>query len=156
MRHSTTPLGHTVRAMRAGLASAVLTTTTLVGCKPSAQAVADGEDPLAALRSSAPSTRYTNGYWKEQGRAAAGGANVPAQRRWAEALAYCGEAQPRPGLEADGARPNCAAVRYALFELNTERDARETRARIDAAEARRRGMTPQQRRAALDSVLFKP
>lgn len=156
MRHSHSSLEHAMSVTLTRLAPVALATAAFASCRPSAQAVADGDDPLAALRSSAQSARYTSGYWKEQGRAATGGANAPAQERWTEALAYCGEAQPRPGLEADGAKPNCGAVRFALFELNNERAMRETKARVDAEQARRRAMTPAQNRAALDSKLFKP
>jgi hypothetical protein len=156
MRYRHTSLTQVTRVTPSLLVSMALMIAALGACQPSAQAVADGDDPLAALRSSAQSTRYNSGYWKEQGRAAAGGANAPAQERWAQALAYCGEAQPRPGLEAEGAKPNCAAVRLALFELNNERAMQETKARVDADAARRRSMTPAQKRAALDSLLIKP
>lgn len=86
---------------------------------------ATADDPLASLRSSEPSTRYTNGYWLEQGRSNAG--------LWSQATAYCGDdARPRPGLEADGAKPNCRAVHVASFQL---RDERLRRARLDSARA---------------------
>ena len=156
MRYRRSSLIRTTRVSLISRVPMALTIAALGGCSPSAQATADGDDPLAALRSSAQSTRYTSAYWKEQGRAATGGADAPARERWTQALAYCGEAQPRPGLEADGAKPNCGSVRYALFELNNERAKQEARARVEADEARRRAMTPAQKRAALDSVLFKP
>jgi hypothetical protein len=156
MRYRRTSIHPTTRVAFDSLVLVSVTFSALGACRPSAQSVADGDDPLAALRSSAQSTRYTSGYWKEQGRAAATGANAPAQERWTQALAYCGEAQPRPGLEADGAKPNCGAVRYALFELNNERAMREAKARVEADDARRRAATPAKNRAALDSMLFKP
>ena len=93
---------------------------------PTPQQVADGDDPVAALTSSTPSTRYTQGYWLEQMRADSAGRPSP----WRRALAYCGEnGRPRPGLEADGAKPNCFAV------SQVEQRTPAAKARLRAAEA---------------------
>jgi hypothetical protein len=118
-------------------------------CASSADSVANGDDPVAALRSTAASTRYTDGYWLEQGRTDAGG-------RWTQATAYCGQAQARPGLEAEGARPNCRAVWSANFRLVNERSAQALRERVDARAARERALTPAARARAADSLLIKP
>ena len=118
-------------------------------CAPSPDAAANGDDPLAALRSTAPSARYTAGYWYEQARSDSAG-------RWRQATAYCGDEQARPGLEADGARPNCRAVWSAHFRRTQEQQVRDLNARVNATEARERARTPGQRKAAFDSQLFNP
>lgn len=118
-------------------------------CAPSPDALANGDDPLAALRSTAPSTRYTAGFWYEQARGDSAG-------RWRQATAYCGESQAPPRLEADGARPNCRAVWSAHFRRAQEQQVRDLNARVQAREAQQRGMTPGQQKAAFDSQLFKP
>ena len=67
--------------------------------------MADGDDPIAALKVTARTTRYTQGYWIAQMNSA-----EPARKqRWAEAFAYC----RRPDLEVDGAKPNCREVMSA-------------------------------------------
>ena len=130
------------------LAAAALLSTA-VACAPSPDALANGEDPLAALRSTAPSTRYTAGYWYEQAR-------IDSAGRWRSATAYCGEEKASPGLEANGARPNCRAVWSAHFRLAQEQQVRDLNARANANQARERAMTPGQQKAAFDSQLFKP
>ncbi|GJG89849.1 hypothetical protein tb265_50300 [Gemmatimonadetes bacterium T265] len=127
----------------------------LGACRPSPQQVADGDDPLAALTTTAESHRYTAGYWREQARTDAAG-------RWAKALAYCGDGRPRPGLEADGAKPNCAAVSTAASEVATARAVEDAGRRLDAFNARTRALArdPVARKAAMDSVMrqyeFRP
>ena len=118
-------------------------------CAPSPNVLANGDDPLAALRSTATSTRYTAGYWYEQAR-------TDSATSWKQATAYCGESQAPPGLEADGARPNCRAVWSAHFRLAQEQQVRDLNARVEAREAREHGKTPAERKAAFDSQLFKP
>lgn len=148
LRARATALRAIATARVGALACAVLLAAA-VGCAPSPDALANGDDPLAALRSTVPSTRYTAGYWYEQARTDSAG-------RWKRATAYCGESQAPPGLEADGARPNCRAVWSAHFRLAQEQQARDLNARVQSREARERGMTPAERKAAFDSQLFKP
>jgi hypothetical protein len=109
----------------------------LAACRPSPQQVADGDDPLAALTVSAESKRYNSGYWREQARADSAGPSS----LWARALAYCGDdARPRPGLETDGAKPNCGAVRQVTSERRQEASMRAVRARTDATQEQWRRM----------------
>lgn len=124
--------------MRRRLTAALLVHAAALGaCARSQQQVADGDDPLAALTSSVASTRYTDGYWREQARTDSAG-------RWAKALAYCGEVgRPRPGLEADGAKPNCGAVYGAEFAIATHRAVEAAGKRLDEFNARNRE-TPQE------------
>lgn len=118
---------------RFAAALAVLAAVLTFGaCQRSPEQVADGDDPVAALGASTESHRYTEGYWQEQMRADATGRPSP----WRHALAYCGEGgQPRPGLEADGAKPNC----FPIFQVES---------RSPAADARRRART----KAAVDAI----
>lgn len=122
------------------------TSVTLGACTPSPQQVADGDDPLAALTVPAESHRYTDGYWREQARTDSAG-------RWAKAVAYCGDGQPRPGLEADGAKPNCRAVYGAAFALATARAIEAAGKRLDAFNARNRALEqhPAAAKAAQDA-----
>lgn len=136
------------QARPAALASVALVAAA-AACAPAPDARANGDDPLAALRSTAPSTRYTAGYWYEQARADSAG-------RWRQATAYCGESQAPQGLETDGARPNCRAVWSAHFRRAQEQQVRDLNARVQAREAQQRGMPPAQQKAAFDSQLFKP
>ena len=135
--------------VRAGVLTATTMLATAVACAPSPDALANGEDPLAALRSPVASARYTAGYWYEQARADAAG-------RWRRATEYCGEEKAPPGLETDGARPNCRAVWSAHFRLAQEQQVRDLNARVNAEQARERTLTSGQRKAAFDSQLFKP
>jgi len=120
----------------------------VAACAARPEAVANGDDPLAALRVSVSSTRYTSDYWVAQ-------VHADSQRLWTQALAYCGGAQPRPGLELDGAKPNCAPVRYALFRLNNERAANAARDQQAAEAARQQSLTPAQRAAERNAQLNK-
>ena len=77
----------------------------VAACRNAPENVADGDDPIAALKVTAQTTRYTQGYWIAQMNSA-----EPARKqRWAEAFAYC----RRPDLEVDGAKPNCREVMSA-------------------------------------------
>jgi hypothetical protein len=67
----------------------------LPGCRPSAEAVADGGDPLAALAAAAQSVRYDGAFWTREAHRHS--------RTWRAAKVYCREAHAR-GL------PNCHAV----------------------------------------------
>jgi hypothetical protein len=67
----------------------------LASCKPSAEAIADGEDPLAALAGAAESARYDGPYWTREAHRDS--------RTWRAARAFCAQARGR-------ALPNCHAV----------------------------------------------
>lgn len=69
-----------------------------LACSPDPAEIADGADPLAALRASAPTSRFKEPYWSEQ--------CYRKSAAWKAALAFCrGEGQ-------DPARfPNCQHVR---------------------------------------------
>ncbi len=71
------------------------TVALLAGCAPRPQDVADGDDPIKALASSAPSTRYQGPYWVEQRRTKS---DV-----WQQAVAYCTPERVRE-------YPNCQPV----------------------------------------------
>jgi hypothetical protein len=78
----------------------------LIGCRPSAEDVANGPDPLRALAQHVESSRYGPDYWKD-----VAGRN-PAL--WAKATAFC-----RRG-DSDEC-PTCASVKMVEFlEGNTQ------------------------------------
>jgi len=81
-----------------------LLVATLAGaaCTPSPQVIADAGDPLKALRSHAPTTRYREEFWAEQSHK-----KTPA---WREALAFC-----RDEGRDEARYPNCASVRIVTF-----------------------------------------
>jgi len=71
-----------------------------VGCGPTDEEIANGDDPIAALASIVESSRYGAAYWTEQMK---GDTDV-----WKEAIAYC---EP-----ADRANyTNCEVVRSTKF-----------------------------------------
>jgi len=111
------------------------------GCaKPTPEQVADGDNPLAALAVSAETHRYTESYWTEQYRADSAGRPSP----WKQALAYCGTNDaPRPGLNADGNKPNC----FAVFQVEGRTPAADARYR-----ARQKAVSEKLQRA-FDSTL---
>jgi hypothetical protein len=67
----------------------------VASCRPSAEAIADGDDPLAALAAPAESARYDGPFWTREAHRNS--------RTWREAGAFCRQARGR-GL------PNCHAV----------------------------------------------
>ena len=69
-------------------------------CGPSQEELANGDDPIAALRSTAESSRYGAKYWIEQ--------MTAATELWTQAVAYC-----EPAEHAD--YPNCETVRAVKF-----------------------------------------
>lgn len=142
------PAGVARRCLTSALLLPAALTGALGACTRSPQQVADGDDALAALTSSVASTRYNQGFWREQ-------AHTDSAGKWAKALAYCGHlGRPRPGLEADGAKPNCGAVNGAEWDLNNERAMREVNARVEAARRRDERMQrdPAYRKYIMDSV----
>jgi len=79
-------------------------------CGPSQEQIANGDDPIAALASTAKSSRYGNNYWIEQ--------RDDATDVWAEATAYC-----EPTERAN--YPNCETVRgVAAINPKTVKDPR--------------------------------
>ena len=78
----------------------------LVGCAPSVEDVAEGDDPLAALTVGAPSERYGGRYWllkRDEDRSL-----------FDEALAYCeGEEEAERLAEHPNCGPVIAAARFA-------------------------------------------
>jgi hypothetical protein len=86
-----------MRAARAGLGRAgwVALAVALASCRPSAEAIADGEDPLAALATPAESARYDGPFWVREAHRDS--------RIWRAAKGFCAKARGR-GL------PNCHAV----------------------------------------------
>jgi hypothetical protein len=83
-----------------------LVATLLVGasgCKKSDIALANGDDPIAALNAKAPTGKYVHEYWLDQ-----------ATRRtplWDRAYALCSAYWPHQ----DGTKPNCGHVYTANF-----------------------------------------
>lgn len=92
---------------------AVLTavSATFIGCSPSAEDVAEGADPLAALATGVPSVRYDGRYWllkRDEDRPL-----------FDEALAYC---QGEEEAERLAEHPNCGPViTAARFAESRER-----------------------------------
>jgi hypothetical protein len=74
----------------------VLFLGALASCSPSQEDVANGDDPIAALASTAKSSRYGLNYWVEQRDQKTG--------IWSQALAFC-----EPTQHAN--YPNCETVR---------------------------------------------
>lgn len=131
-------------------ATLVAALTLLGACTRSPQQVAEGDDPLTALTSSVASTRYNQGFWREHAHADSAPGSL-----WGKAVAYCGHlGRPRPGLESDGAKPNCGAVNGAESDLNNERAMREVNARVEAARRRDERMQrdPAYRKQVWDSI----
>lgn len=72
----------------------------LLACGPAQEELANGDDPIAALRSTVESSRYGAKYWTEQ--------MTAATDLWIKAAAYC-----EPAEHAD--YPNCKTVRSVKF-----------------------------------------
>jgi hypothetical protein len=87
-----------VSISRAGLGLVALALSCL-SCKPSPAAVADGDDPLAALTVQVQSARYDGPYWTRQAHRSS--------RLWQAAKAYC-------RANRDRELPNCQPI--ALVE----------------------------------------
>lgn len=108
---------------------------SLLSCGgPTPQELADGDDPLVALRSPARSARYDGSFWAREADAESG--------LWRSAIAYCRE----PG---NATLPNCQTVALVLSTLELERAAEEAKRELetlvrtrDALFAPRRGGSP--------------
>lgn len=79
---------------RAGWA-AVAAALALASCRPSAEAIADGDNPLAALAAPAQSARYDGPYWIREAHRNS--------RTWQAARAFCGKSR-------EHYLPNCHPV----------------------------------------------
>jgi hypothetical protein len=111
------PILQTITFHARGILTAALITITLFGCGPSDEEIADGGDPLAALRVSALSVRYDGRFWQAQ--------HAQSPTRFAEAIAYCTSESEAGRL---GERPNCEPVMMAAeFIRNVERERRSPR-----------------------------
>ncbi len=88
-----------------------LSGTSLTGCAPSGEDVADGDDPLAALEVGVPSTRYDSRYWHLKRR--------EDRALFDEAATYCRGEQ---NAERLAEHPNCGPVLVvAQFAESRER-----------------------------------
>jgi len=74
----------------------VLFALFIASCSPSPEEIANGDDPIAALASTAKSSRYGLNYWVEQ--------RNQKTENWSQALAFC-----EPAEHAN--YPNCETVR---------------------------------------------
>jgi hypothetical protein len=111
----------TVSAALLVLGQAALCAAALGACRPEPAAVANGDDPLAALRVSAQTTRYTDQWWRVQAD------SNPSLYR--QAVDYC----KTPGIVADGPKPNCGFVQLAANKLQVDSIARRGMRTEDAA-----------------------
>lgn len=90
------------RLAQLGFASAVVLALPLLACAPSAGEIADGADPLAALKSPAPTARYREPFWAQHSHR-----GTPL---WKSALAFCRtEGRDRRLF------PNCAHVQIVSY-----------------------------------------
>lgn len=117
------------RTVRTGLL--VLAGAAVGACRPEPSAVANGDDPLAALRVSAQTTRYTDQWWRLQAD------SNPSLYR--QAVDYC----KTPGIVADGPKPNCGFVQLAANKLQVDSIAR-------------RGVRTEDAAKQIDRSVFKP
>src|ERR1700674_2905107 len=87
-----------MRFPRAGFQRAgwIALAMALASCKPSAEAIADGDDPLQALATPAESARYDGPFWTREAHRNS--------RTWQAALSFCRKTRERE-------LPNCHAVR---------------------------------------------
>ena len=76
----------------------LLALAAALGCQPTPAEIADGDDPLAALRASAPTSRYKEPFWSEHCHRG----NVT----WQDALAFC-RTEGKDAVRY----PNCQHVR---------------------------------------------
>jgi hypothetical protein len=99
-RHSPSGLARALRRPL-GLALALPLALALLACAPAPAEIADGDDPLAALKSPAPTSRYREPFWAQQSHR-----HTPL---WRDALAFC-----KTG-DNIARYPNCAHVRIVSF-----------------------------------------
>jgi hypothetical protein len=69
----------------------------VLGCSPSNEEIANGDDPMAALTVPHKSERYTSSYWTQK--------SIRDKQLYTQAVEYCKD-------KNDGEHPNCDVVRY--------------------------------------------
>lgn len=100
----------------AGLTAIALASLLVAGCgQPSAEELANGDDPLTALRSPVRSARYDGAFWNREA--------VRSSDLWADAVAYC----RTPG---NSAAPNCQTVGLVLSTIELEKAAKEAKRQL--------------------------
>ena len=100
----------------------------LAGCgQPSAEDLANGDDPLAALRSPVRSARYDGAYWNREA--------VQSTDLWQDAVAYC----RTPG---NSAAPNCQTVGLVLSTIELEKAAKEAKRQLEVLLEQRKHLAP--------------
>ena len=103
-------------ALRPFVAALGLAVLLSAGCgQPSAEDLANGDDPLAALRSPVRSARYDGAFWNREA--------VQATDLWQDAVAYC----RTPG---NSAAPNCQTVGLVLSTIELEKAAKEAKRQL--------------------------
>ncbi len=99
-----------------GLTVLALASLLVSGCgQPSAEELANGDDPLTALRSPVRSARYDGAFWNREA--------VQSTPLWQDAVAYC----RTPG---NSAAPNCQTVGLVLSTIELERAAKEAKRQL--------------------------
>lgn len=99
-----------------GLTVLALASLLVSGCgQPSAEELANGDDPLTALRSPVRSARYDGAFWNREA--------VQSTPLWQAAVAYC----RTPG---NSAAPNCQTVGLVLSTIELERAAKEAKRQL--------------------------
>lgn len=94
-----------------------LAAVLLAGCgQPSAEDLANGEDPLTALRSPVRSARYDGAFWNREA--------VQSTDLWQNAVAYC----RTPG---NSAAPNCQTVGLVLSTIELEKAAKAAKRQLE-------------------------
>ncbi len=110
------------------LSALVLVAGLLVGCgQPSAEELANGDDPLTALRSPVRSARYDGAFWNREA--------VQSTELWRDAVAYC----RTPG---NSTAPNCQTVGLVLSTIELEKAAREAKRQLEALMEQSRRLGP--------------
>ena len=103
-------------SIRPALALLALATLLAAGCgQPTAEELANGGDPLTALRSPVRSARYDGSFWNREA--------VQSTPLWQDAVAYC----RTPG---NSAAPNCQTVGLVLSTIELERAAKEAKRQL--------------------------
>lgn len=93
-----------------------LTAALLVGCgQPTAEELANSDDPIAALRSPVRSARYDGAFWNREAR--------QETDLWHEAVDYCRSA-------GNAGAPNCQIVGLVLSTLELEKAAAEAKRQL--------------------------
>jgi hypothetical protein len=83
----------------------VLMSAGLLACGQSPEDLANGDDPVAALEASAPSTRYDSAYWANEAQSGS--------QLWTQAVEKCSD-------EKFATTPNCAVVAEQRAAIETD------------------------------------